>query len=189
MKETKIIVFSAPSGSGKSTLIDYVRRHIENLHFSVSATSRSPRGQEKNGVEYFFLSPEQFRQKISENAFLEYEEVYPDKFYGTLKSEVEKQLCRGENVLLDIDVKGAVNVKNIYGNRALLIFVKPPSIEVLKQRLIKRGTDSAEMIQKRVEKAAFELSFEPQFDCVITNDDLPTAQNEALQVVKNFLDV
>lgn len=189
MKQGLIVVFSAPSGSGKSTLIDYVRRHIDNLHFSVSATSRKPRGQERNGVEYFFLSPEQFRQKISENAFLEYQEVYPDKFYGTLKSEVEKQLSRGENVLLDIDVKGAANVKKIYGSRALLIFVKPPSIEILKQRLIKRGTDSAEMIQKRVDKAAFELSFEPQFDCVITNDDLATAQNEALQVVQNFLNV
>lgn len=183
----KIIVFSAPSGSGKSTLIQFLMNHVENLHFSVSATSRAPRGQEQNGKDYFFLSPETFRHKIQENAFLEYEEVYHDKFYGTLKSEVERQLQAGENVVLDIDVKGAINVKKIYGNRAFLIFVQPPSIEVLRERLEHRATDAEEVINDRIHKARFELSFANQFDHVIINDVLEKAEEETLHTVKNFL--
>lgn len=183
----KIIVFSAPSGSGKSTLIEFLMNHVENLHFSVSATSRNPRGEEQNGKDYFFLSPDAFRQKIQENAFLEYEEVYHDKFYGTLKSEVERQLQVGENVVLDIDVKGAINVKKIYGNRALLIFVQPPSIEILRERLEHRATDAEEVINDRIHKASFELSFANQFDHVIINDTLEKAEEETLYTVKNFL--
>jgi guanylate kinase len=183
----KIIVFSAPSGSGKSTLIQFLMNHVENLHFSVSATSRNPRGEEQNGKDYFFLSPDAFRQKIQENAFLEYEEVYHDKFYGTLKSEVERQLQVGENVVLDIDVKGAINVKKIYGNRALLIFVQPPSIEILRERLEHRATDAEEVINDRIHKARFELSFANQFDHIIINDTLEKAEEETLHTVKKFL--
>jgi len=185
--EGKIIVFSAPSGSGKSTIINYLMQNDFNLHFSVSATSRAPRGQEQNGKEYFFLTPEQFKEKIKENAFLEYEEVYHDKYYGTLKSEVEKQLKNGENVVLDIDVKGALNVKRIYGNQALLVFIQPPSVETLRQRLQKRGTDSAEVIEDRVKKAEYELSFAKDFDVIITNDQLENAVRQAIETVGKFL--
>lgn len=185
--EGKLIVFSAPSGSGKSTIINYLMQNDFNLHFSVSATSRAPRGQEQNGKEYFFLTPEQFKEKIKENAFLEYEEVYHDKYYGTLKSEVEKQLKNGENVVLDIDVKGALNVKRIYGNQALLVFIQPPSVETLRQRLQKRGTDSAEVIEDRVKKAEYELSFAKNFDVVITNDQLEIAVRQAIETVGKFL--
>ncbi|MBQ8098167.1 MAG: guanylate kinase [Bacteroidaceae bacterium] len=187
MKQGRIIVFSAPSGSGKSTLIQYLRSKIDNLHFSVSATSRAPRGEEQNGRDYYFLTPEEFRKKIAEDAFIEYEEVYHDKFYGTLRSEVQRQLNEGQNVVLDIDVKGALNVKRLYGQQALLVFIKPPSIETLRLRLEKRGTDAPEVIADRVSKAAFELSFAPQFDRIIVNDDLSTAQAETLQVVSEYL--
>ena len=186
-KQGKLIVFSAPSGSGKSTLIAALMERIENLHFSISATSRAPRGTEVNGKEYFFLTPEEFRRKIQGGEFIEYEEVYHDKFYGTLKSQVEKQMQQGENVVLDIDVKGAVNVKRIYGNRALLVFIQPPSIETLKDRLVKRGTDAPEVIEDRIRKATFELTFAPHFDVVITNDDLEKAQQDTFNVVSNFL--
>ncbi len=185
--EGKLIVFSAPSGSGKSTIINCLMQNDFNLHFSVSATSRAPRGQEQNGKEYFFLTPEQFKEKIKENAFLEYEEVYRDKYYGTLKSEVEKQLKNGENVVLDIDVKGALNVKRIYGNQALLVFIQPPSIETLRQRLQKRGTDSPEVIEDRVKKAEYELSFAKDFDVIITNDQLEIAVRQAIETVGKFL--
>lgn len=183
----KLLVFSAPSGSGKTTLIQFLMKQEKNLHFSVSATSRSPRGQEQDGKDYFFLSPEDFRRKIREDAFLEYEEVYHDKFYGTLKSEVERQLQAGENVVLDIDVKGAVNVKKLYGDRALLVFIKPPSVDVLRKRLERRGTDSEETIKDRVEKARYELSFASHFDFVVTNDVLETAEEEILKIVRDFL--
>ena len=185
--EGRIIVFSAPSGSGKSTIINHLMQKIPNLHFSVSATSRAPRGQEQNGKEYFFLTPEQFRERIKENAFLEYEEVYHDKFYGTLKSEVERQLKNGENVVLDIDVKGALNVKRIYGKKALLVFIQPPSVETLRQRLEKRGTDSPEVIEDRIKKAEYELSFSNDFDIIITNDQLEIAVRQAIETVCNFL--
>ena len=185
--EGKLIVFSAPSGSGKSTIINCLMQNDFNLHFSVSATSRAPRGQEQNGKEYFFLTPEQFKEKIKENAFLEYEEVYRDKYYGTLKSEVEKQLKNGENVVLDIDVNGALNVKRIYGNQALLVFIQPPSVETLRQRLQKRGTDSPEVIEDRVKKAEYELSFAKDFDVVIINDQLEIAVRQATETVVNFL--
>lgn len=186
-KKGKILVFSAPSGSGKTTIVHYLMSQIENLHFSVSATSRAPRGAEQNGKDYFFLSPAEFRQLIAESAFIEYEEVYTDKFYGTLRSEVERQLAAGQNVVLDIDVKGAVNVKKIYGNEALLVFVQPPSLEVLRERLEKRATDAEDQIKMRLEKAAYEMTFAPQFDCVVVNDVLEVAQADALRFVSKFL--
>lgn len=183
-----LLVFSAPSGSGKSTLINFLMKQGLNLHFSISATSRAPRGNEKNGVEYFFLTPEEFRKKISEDAFVEYEEVYTDSYYGTLKEEVDKRLLKGENVVFDVDVKGALNIKKIYGEKAYLIFVKPPSIEVLRNRLVERNTDLPEVIERRLSKASYELSFASQFDIQIVNDDLEKAQNELLSAVKNVID-
>ena len=183
----KIIIFSAPSGSGKSTIINFLMQQNLNLAFSISATSRPPRGTEQHGVEYFFLTPEDFRQRIANGEFLEYEEVYKDRFYGTLKEQVEKQLEKGQNVVLDVDVKGGCNIKNYYGDRALSIFIQPPSIEALRQRLNGRGTDSPEVIEDRIARAEYELGFANKFDTVVVNDDLEKAQQEALQILKNFL--
>jgi len=184
----KLVIFSAPSGSGKSTIINYLLTQNLNLHFSISATSRSPRGNEKDGVEYYFLTPEQFRAKINEGEFLEYEEVYTDKFYGTLKSEVERILNEGNNVVFDVDVVGGCNIKNYYGDKALSIFIQPPSIEALRDRLVGRGTDSMDVIENRLTKASFEMSFASKFDKVIINDNLENAKIETLQVIKAFLD-
>lgn len=183
----KLIIFSAPSGSGKSTIINYLLTQNLHLAFSISATSRPPRGTEQNGVEYFFLSPEEFRQRIANNEFLEYEEVYKDRFYGTLKSQVEKQLQAGQNVVFDVDVVGGCNIKQFYGDRALSIFIQPPSIEELRKRLVGRGTDAPDVIESRVAKAAYELTFAPKFDKIIINDDLEKAKAEALQVITQFL--
>lgn len=183
----KLIIFSAPSGSGKSTIINYLLTQGLQLAFSISATSRPPRGTERNGVEYFFLSPEEFRQRIANDEFLEYEEVYKDRFYGTLKSEVEKQLQAGQNVVFDVDVVGGCNIKQFYGDRALSIFIQPPSIEELRKRLEGRGTDAPDVIESRVAKAAYELTFAPKFDKIIINDDLEKAKAEALQVITQFL--
>jgi guanylate kinase len=184
----KLVIFSAPSGSGKSTIINYLLTQNLNLHFSISATSRSPRGNEKDGVEYYFLTPEQFRAKINEGEFLEYEEVYTDKFYGTLKSEVERILNEGNNVVFNVDVVGGCNIKNYYGDKALSIFIQPPSIEALRDRLVGRGTDSMDVIENRLTKASFEMSFASKFDKVIINDNLENAKTETLQVIKAFLD-
>lgn len=184
----KLLIFSAPSGSGKSTIVQWLMQHPQlKLAFSISATSRPPRGTEQHGVEYFFLSPEEFRQKIKENAFLEYEEVYADRFYGTLKEQVEKQLESGLNVVFDVDVKGGCRIKEFYGKNALSIFIQPPSVEELRRRLIGRGTDDMEQIEKRLGKAEYELSFAPQFDRIIINDDLKKAQHETLEIVSRFL--
>lgn len=183
----KMIIFSAPSGSGKSTLINYLMQQDLRLHFSISATSRPPRGTEKHGVEYFFLSPEEFKERIVNNEFLEYEEVYTDRYYGTLKAQVEKQLEEGQNVVFDVDVKGGCNIKSFYGDRALSLFIMPPSVEVLRQRLEGRGTDAPEVIQARLDKAEYEMSFAPQFDRIIINDDLESAKAEALQTIREFL--
>ena len=185
----KLIIFSAPSGSGKSTIINYLlEEHPElKLAFSISATSRPPRGKEQHGVEYFFLSPEEFRQRIDKGEFLEYEEVYPGRFYGTLKAQVEKQSEEGQNVLFDVDVKGGVNIKQYYGNRALSLFIQPPSIDELRSRLEKRGTETPEVINDRIARAEFELSFAPQFDKVVVNDDLEVAKAETLQIIKDFI--
>ncbi len=183
----KLIIFSAPSGSGKSTLVNYLMQQGLNLAFSISCTSRDPRGTEQHGVEYYFLKPDEFRQRIQNDEFLEYEEVYTDKFYGTLKSEVERLSNAGHTVVFDVDVKGGVNIKKYYGDRALSLFIQPPSIEELSRRLHSRGTDAEEVIQQRLDKAAYELTFAPQFDKVIVNDDLEVAKAEALKVVTEFL--
>ena len=184
----KVIIFSAPSGSGKSTIINYLMAQNLNLHFSISATSRPPRGTEKNGVEYFFLSPEEFKTLIAKGEFLEYEEVYKDRFYGTLKSQVDAQLERGENVVCDVDVLGGQNIKAYYGDKALSLFIQPPSIEVLNQRLKSRGTDAPEVIKDRLARAEFELSYADKFDKVVVNDNLEDAQSEALSLIKTFLE-
>lgn len=183
----KLIIFSAPSGSGKSTIINYLMEQGLNLAFSISATSRPPRGTERHGVEYFFLSPEEFRQRIADGEFLEYEEVYKDRFYGTLKSQVEKQLEAGQNVVFDVDVKGGCNIKSFYGDRALSMFIQPPSVEELRRRLNHRGTDSPEVIEDRIARAEYELSFAPKFDTVIVNDNLEKAKAEALEKLTEFL--
>ena len=183
----KLIIFSAPSGSGKSTIINYLLKQNLNLAFSISATSRPPRGTEQNGVEYFFLSPEEFRQRIANDEFLEYEEVYTDRFYGTLKAQVEKQLAAGQNVIFDVDVLGGCNIKKFYGERALSVFIQPPSIEELRNRLNGRGTDAPEVIESRIARAEYELSFADKFDVVVVNDELEKAQKEALATIQAFL--
>ena len=185
----KLIIFSAPSGSGKSTIINYLLTQQLNLAFSISATSRAPRGTEQNGVEYFFLTPDEFRHRIAAGDFLEYEEVYKDRFYGTLKEQVERQLEAGQNVVFDVDVVGGCNIKRFYGERALSLFIQPPSIEELRRRLEGRGTDAPEVIADRVAKAAYELTFAPKFDRVIVNDDLERAKAEALQAIRQFLEL
>lgn len=184
----KLIIFSAPSGSGKSTIINYLMQQEElNLAFSISATSRSPRGEELHGVEYFFLSPEEFRTRIAKEEFLEYEEVYEDRFYGTLKSHIEDLRKAGRNVVFDVDVVGGLNIKRYYGDRALSLFIQPPSVEELRKRLVNRNTDSPEVIEERIAKAEYELGFAEKFDVIIVNDDLNTAKADALRIVKEFI--
>ncbi len=184
-----LVIFSAPSGSGKSTIINWLMQsHPElRLAFSISCTSRSPRGTEQHGVEYFFLSPEEFRQRIANDEFLEYEEVYSDRFYGTLKEQVQRQLEAGQNVVFDVDVKGGCNIKRFYGDKALSIFIQPPSVEALRKRLEGRATDAPEVINDRIARAEYELSFASQFDRVIVNDDLETAKSETLEAITAFL--
>ena len=183
----KLIIFSAPSGSGKSTIINYLLKQDLHLRFAISATSRAPRGTEKNGVEYYFLTPEEFRSRIANGDFLEYEEVYTDKYYGTLKSEVERILNEGDNVIFDVDVVGGCNIKKFYGDRALSVFIQPPSLEELRKRLTGRGTDAPEVIESRLAKATFELSYAEKFDVVIVNDNLEKAQAEALKTIRDFI--
>lgn len=186
-KEGKLLIFSAPSGSGKSTIIKSLFDRGLPLSFSISATSRPPRGQEKNGVEYFFLTEDEFRQKIKEGDFLEYMEVYPGRFYGTLKSQVEQQLAAGQNIVLDVDVCGGMSIKSLYGDKALSIFIQPPSIDELQRRLEKRGTDSPAVISDRIVRAKYELSFAPKYDRIIVNDALEDAEKEAYDCVSAFL--
>lgn len=183
----KLIIFSAPSGSGKSTIINHLLKQELHLRFSISATSRSPRGTEKDGVEYYFLTPGEFRRRIAAGEFLEYEEVYTDKFYGTLKSEVDRILEKGDNVIFDVDVVGGCNIKKYYGDRALSIFVQPPSVDELRRRLEGRGTDAPEVIECRIAKAEYELTFASRFDVIIINDRLELAQKEVTEVVRDFL--
>jgi len=187
MATGKLIVFSAPSGSGKSTIINHLLQRGLNLAFSVSATSRLPRGTEQNGKEYYFLSPEEFRQKIDNQEFLEYEEVYPNCFYGTLKCEVERLIKMGKNVVFDVDVVGGTNIKKHYGNRVLALFIAPPSIAELENRLKIRNTDSPEMIAKRIAKAEFEMSFTLQFDKIIVNNSLEKTLFECEEILREFL--
>ena len=185
----KLIIVSAPSGTGKSTIISWLmKEHPElKLVFSISCTSRAPRGTEQNGVEYFFLTPEEFRQRIDNGEFLEYEEVYEGRFYGTLKSQVERQLEAGQNVVFDVDVKGGVNIKQFYGDEALSLFIQPPSINELRRRLEGRGTDAPEVIDQRIARAEFELTFAKKFDKVVVNDILEYAEADALAVIQEFL--
>ncbi|MBP5714583.1 MAG: guanylate kinase [Prevotella sp.] len=189
MSRGKLIIISAPSGTGKSTIIGWLmREHPElNLAFSISCTSRPPRGMEQNGVEYFFLTPEEFRQRIDNDEFLEYEEVYAGRFYGTLKAQVERQLEAGQNVVFDVDVKGGVNIKKYYGDEALSVFIKPPSIAELRRRLEGRGTDTPEVIDQRIARAEFELTFVDKFDTIVVNDDLTQAEEDALSIIEEFL--
>ena len=184
-----LIIFSAPSGSGKSTIVNWMmQEHPElKLYFSVSCTSRAPRGTEQDGVEYFFLTPDEFRAKIENDEFLEYEEVYEDRFYGTLKAQVERQLEAGQNVVFDVDVKGGINIKKFYGERAMSLFIMPPSVEELRRRLEGRGTDTPEAIENRLAKAEYEMTFAQQFDHIVVNDDLAVAEAETLQLVSDFL--
>lgn len=184
-----MLIVSAPSGSGKSTIVQWLmREHPElNLCFSISCTSRPPRGTEKHGVEYFFLTPEEFRAKIREEAFLEYEEVYHDRFYGTLKQQVENQRAAGQNVVFDVDVKGGLNIKKYYGDEALSLFIQPPSVDELRRRLEHRATDSPEAIAERLAKAEYEMTFAQHFDKIIVNDDLEKAKQETLRLVEAFL--
>lgn len=187
--QSRLIIFSAPSGSGKSTIVNWLmQEHPElKLAFSISCTSRKPRGTERDGVEYFFVSPQEFRKRIDNDEFLEYEEVYEDRFYGTLKTQVDNQLKAGQNVVFDVDVKGGVNIKRFYGDRALSIFIQPPSINELRRRLESRATDAPQVIEDRLNKAAYELTFASQFDKVVVNDDLDKAKTETLQIIQEFL--
>ena len=184
-----MLIVSAPSGSGKSTIVNWLmQEHPElKLYFSISCTSRAPRGAEQDGVEYFFLTPEEFREKIENDEFLEYEEVYEGRFYGTLKAQVERQLEAGQNVVFDVDVKGGINIKKFYGDHAMSLFIQPPSVEELRRRLEGRGTDTPEAIENRLAKAEYEMTFAPQFDHIVVNDDLDTAKQETLQLVESFL--
>ena len=185
----KLIIFSAPSGSGKSSIVHRLMQDYPELHlaFSISATSRPPRGTEQDGVDYFFISPEEFRQRIDRGEFLEYEEVYADRFYGTLRQQVDRQLEAGQNVVFDVDVAGGCRIRDIYGTQAMSIFVQPPSVGELRRRLVGHNTDAPEVIEQRLAKASFELTFAPQFDHVVVNDDLEKAQQEVYQLVKDFL--
>ena len=185
----KLIIFSAPSGTGKSTIINWLmQEHRElNMAFSISCTSRAPRGTEKHGVEYFFITPEEFRSRIEADEFLEYEEVYKDRFYGTLKSQVEKQCNEGQNVVFDVDVKGGCNIKSHYGSEAISIFIMPPSIDELRRRLESRGTDAPKVIDQRIARAEFEIGFADKFDKQVVNDNLDKAKNEVLKIIKDFL--
>jgi len=183
----KLVIFSAPSGSGKSTLVQYLLKEVPGFAFSISATSRAPRGTEKDGVDYYFLSNEAFQQRVAEEAFLEWEEVYPGTCYGTLKSEVEKSWVAGQAVAFDIDVVGGKNLKARYGEHALALFIQAPSIEELERRLIVRGTDSNDKIKQRIEKASWEMDQSPFFDHTIINDDLDRAKAEAKKLLIEFL--
>ena len=187
MQNGKLIIFSAPSGSGKTTIVKRLLSTFPQFEFSISATSRQPRGEERNGVDYFFLTQEEFRQKVDENAFVEWEEVYNGTCYGTLRSEMERIWAKGNVIIFDVDVMGGINLKRIFGDDACSIFIKAPSVEALRERLIGRGTDSAETIEKRVAKAEFELSKASEFDFVVVNDILDNAVAETEQIITDFL--
>ena len=183
----KLLIFSAPSGSGKTTIVRRLLEQFTNLEFSISATSRAPRGMEQNGVDYYFLSAEEFAEAVAANKFVEWEEVYKGTCYGTLRSEMERIWNKGNVILFDVDVMGGIRLKEIFGNDAMSIFVMPPSIEELRRRLEGRGTDAPEIIEKRIAKASFELTKAPQFDKQVVNDDLEVAVAEVAEIVKNFI--
>lgn len=184
----KIIIISAPSGTGKSTIINRIIADTSlDLQFSISATSREPRKGEAHGVNYYFFTEDDFRKAVADGRFVEWEEVYPGRFYGTLRSEIDRITSAGHNVIMDVDVKGGVNIKRIMGADALSVFVQPPSVETLRQRLEARATDTPEQIEQRVAKAEYEMAFAPQFDCTVVNDDLHTAVEDVRKLVKDFI--
>lgn len=187
MDQGKLIIFSAPSGSGKSTIVRHLLRRDVPIEFSVSATNRAPRGREENGVDYYFLSPEEFNAKIDADEFLEWEEVYEGRYYGTLRSEVERIWSEGKQVIFDIDVEGGLTLKKQFGGRALSVFIKVPSLDVLKERLMARNTEDQENLNMRLDKAKSEMSYAKYFDLVIVNDNLEIAQEQAYQKVMDFI--
>lgn len=188
MRKGKVIIISAPSGCGKSTIIHALLDRGEiDMRFSVSATNRQPREGERHGVNYYFLTDDEFRAAIAADEFVEYEEVYPGRYYGTLKKEVARITETGHNVILDIDVKGGVNVKRLYDADAVSIFIAPPCVEALRSRLVGRGTETPEQIDQRVGRAEYELSFAPQFDHTVVNDNLATAVDEVGEIIKKFV--
>jgi guanylate kinase len=183
----KLVIFSAPSGSGKTTIVRELLKHFPQFEFSISATSRQPRGQEQNGIDYYFMTNEEFRQRVERDEFVEWEEVYAGTCYGTLKSEMERIWSKGNIIIFDVDVMGGINLKRLFGEDACSMFIMPPSVEELERRLRGRGTDSEETIQKRIAKAEFELSKSPEFDYTVVNDDLQVAIDEAKAIINNFL--
>ena len=183
----KLVIFSAPSGSGKTTIVRELLQRFPQFEFSISATSRQPRGKEQHGIDYYFLSTDEFRQRVERDEFVEWEEVYAGTCYGTLKSEVERIWAKGNVIVFDVDVMGGINLKRLFGDDACSIFIMPPSIEELERRLRGRGTDSEAVIQKRIGKAEFELSKSPEFDYTVVNDVLADAVNEATDIINNFL--
>jgi len=185
--EGKLIIVSAPSGAGKTTIVNHLLHKVSGLEFSISATTRSPRGKEKDGKEYFFISPQDFRERIERNEFAEWEEVYKDHFYGTLKSEIERIWAEGKHVIFDVDVKGGINLKNIFGHKAISIFIMPPSVMELKNRLFARATDNPARIEMRVEKAIEEMKLAEKFDHTVINDNLQRASDKVFKLVKSFL--
>lgn len=188
MDKGKLIIVSAPSGAGKTTLVRYLLEEIEGLEFSISCATRLPRPNERNGVDYYFISAEEFRKKIKNDEFAEWEEVYTDSYYGTLKSEIERITSKGNSVIFDIDVIGGINLKKLYPKNSLSIFIMPPSIEELEKRLRNRKTESEEKLKQRVEKAAAELEMSSEFDCIILNDRLKQSKTGILKTVRDFLD-
>ena len=184
----KLIIISAPSGCGKSTIINHIMEEgTRDLQFSVSATNRLPRPGEVDGVNYYFLTDDEFKTRVANGEFVEFEEVYPGRYYGTLRSELENRLSNGHKIILDIDVKGGVNVKKQFGDQAVSIFIQPPSIKALRQRLEGRGTDAPDVINQRVGRAEYELTFAPQYDHIVVNDQLDTAINETKTLIDSFI--
>jgi len=188
MNPKKMIIFSAPSGSGKSTIINYLLKKGYPIEFSISATTRAPRGEEKHGVEYYFFSLEEFKEKIENGEFLEYEEVYENRFYGTLNSECERIWAKGKTIVFDVDVAGGIRLKELFGNRALAIFIQLPSFEELRRRLEMRNTETPEELEKRISKAEFELQFSYMFDTIVLNDELENACKETEEIISRFLE-
>ena len=183
----KVLIFSAPSGSGKTTIVRHLLERFPELEFSISATSRAPRGAERDGVDYYFMDDAEFRARVEQGEFVEWEEVYAGTCYGTLRAEIDRIWDREHVVVFDVDVVGALNIKKLFGDQALSIFIMPPSVEVLRARLEGRGTDSPEAIERRLAKAEQEIGYAPKFDRVVVNDDLQAAYAEAVQVVGDFL--
>ncbi|MFV0153879.1 guanylate kinase [Empedobacter falsenii] len=187
MKKGKLIVFSAPSGAGKTTLVRYALEQLDHIKFSISCTTRDKREGEVHGKDYYFLTPEEFKTKIANDEFVEHEEVYRNNFYGTLKSEVDRITSEGNSVIFDIDVIGALNIKKLYGEECLTVFVNPPSLDILKERLISRNTESKDKLKQRIDKAGIEMEKAKEFDTILLNDDLETAKAKTLDIITDFI--